>query len=162
MPPAEASQSTFVTVPLCAGDGPRLVALFREALYCGGRGGYSLAQRHALDQYLSDETNAESPFSRPHGFMAALLGRPSGFVSFTEGHVEALYVHPERAGQGAGVALLQRAEGWARQRRYTRMTVEASPCTVGFFSKAGFRVGGTRRFILRGVALDRVAMEKRL
>lgn len=66
--------------------------------------------------------------------------RPLGFMFLHDGHMEALFIHPDHHGQGIGTALV--AEALARHPGLTTDVNEQNNQAIGFYQRLGFeRIG---------------------
>ncbi len=87
-------------------------------------------------------------------FLADDETTPLGFIelavrSFSDGcesmpvpHVEGWYVEPSARGRGIGRALMQAAEGWARDRGFTELASDTEPWnerSIAAHARCGFR-----------------------
>ncbi|GGE42504.1 acetyltransferase [Halopseudomonas oceani] len=71
-------------------------------------------------------------------FLEEHQGRASGFCCLVDDCLAALFVAPDRQGQGIGSRLLDEAK---RRRKSLQLTVyKANHASVGFYQKQGFRV----------------------
>jgi putative acetyltransferase len=84
----------------------------------------------------------------------------------TDGHLDMLYCHPEHAGKGLALALLEAAETAARAQGTARLFTEASELARPVFVRAGYELLHRRDFAIPSpggeVAIHNFAMEKRL
>ncbi|AXT84074.1 GNAT family N-acetyltransferase [Aeromicrobium sp. A1-2] len=74
-------------------------------------------------------------------WLAAIDGRPVGFVGARDDHVELLYIDPEAQGRGVGPALLTRVANGAGPRSVE--VYAGNAVGLGFYRSQGF--GETRR-----------------
>ena len=95
---------------------------------------------------------AEGAFERSGDLVAMASARAARGDDGTEikrrGRLGALFVHPERWGEGIGLALLRRAEGAMRDlgcESATLETPEAAPAR-GFYERNGWRANGMREY----------------
>ena len=80
-----------------------------------------------------------------------------------EREVRAVYVDPERAGEGVGRRLLAHLEATARERGLERLHLRSSKNAAGFYERCGWRAGETVvHETTGGVELGCVRMTKRL
>jgi putative acetyltransferase len=79
-----------------------------------------------------------------------------------DGHIDHLFCRPDAAGTGVAAAVYAALEQAARDRRLTRLYVEASEPAQRFFLKHGFRTTERNDFELSGVAIHNFRMEKSL
>ena len=90
-----------------------------------------------------------------------LQGRLVGFAELVpSGHIDCFYCHP--AGQGVGRGLYLSLEAWAKARKISSLTVEASEGARPFFLRMGFTFGERREICRNGVMLHNWAMAKPL
>ena len=90
-------------------------------------------------------------------------GRVCGFVDLeADGHIDFLYVDPDRAGQGVAGRLLAEVEQAARSEGLTRLYVEASETARRVFERHGYTVGRRRDFESGDGAIHNYAMARRL
>lgn len=95
---------------------------------------------------------AEGGFEQSGDLVAMASARAAREDGGTEiegrGRLGALFVHPERWGEGIGLALLRRAEGAMRDLgcgSATLETPEAAPAR-GFYDRCGWKANGVREF----------------
>jgi putative acetyltransferase len=121
--------------PVVAADIPRLVEVWEASV-------------RATHDFLSeDDIQFFRPSVRDELYGALDLacvrdadGRLAGFVGVAEGKVEALFIHPDLRGRGAGRALLDHA---VTALGATRVDVnEQNEQAVGFYRRMGFEVEG--------------------
>lgn len=121
--------------PVAAADVPRLVEVWEASV-------------RATHDFLSeDDIRFFRPAVRDELYGALDLacvrdtdGRLAGFVGVAAGTVEALFIHPDLRGQGAGRLLLEYA---IAERGATRVDVnEQNGQAVGFYRRMGFEVEG--------------------
>ncbi|MFM4705298.1 GNAT family N-acetyltransferase [Aeromonas bivalvium] len=75
-------------------------------------------------------------------------GELQGFIALVDDYLAALFVRPERQGQGVGHALLQAAKGEARS-LHARVFTENEPA-VRFYRQHGFIIDGETQDPLTG------------
>lgn len=86
-----------------------------------------------------------------------------GAVDLGSGEVRAVYVHPDRAGEGVGSAILRELEEWAADAGLTDLHLAASLNAVPFYERNGWKSAGeTTHELHDGVELEARAMEKSL
>lgn len=66
-------------------------------------------------------------------------------------------VHPSLQGQGVGRKLLEFAHGFAREKGYSRITLDARLHVVGFYQKAGYALTGVRK-VYPEITLDEMVI----
>lgn len=121
--------------PVAAGDIPRLVEVWEASVR---------ATHHFLSE---DDIQFFKPAVREELYGALELacvrdvdGRLAGFVGVADGKVEALFLHPELRGRGAGRLLLEHA---VTALGGTRVDVnEQNEQAVGFYRRMGFETEG--------------------
>lgn len=94
----------------------------------------------------------------------ATIGKvPAGFTDLEpDGHLDMMYVHPDRQGQGIASALLEAVERAARDQGLARIFTEASITARPFFERRGFRTLAEQQVETRGETLTNFRMEKPL
>lgn len=148
--------------PFLLSDTPLLAALFRSSIEELTGDDYSEAQQEAWASQADDEEVFAKRLASRLTLIATVNGTPAGFASL-EGneHVDMLYVHPGRAGQGIGTLLLDALEKLARARGAARLTTDASDTARAFFEKRGF-IAQRRNTVERaGEWLANTTLEKR-
>ena len=90
-------------------------------------------------------------------------GGVCGFVDLeADGHVDFLYVDPDRAGQGVAGRLLTEVGQAARSTGLKHLYVEASETARPVFERHGYTVTRRRDFEIGEVAIHNYAMERTL
>lgn len=92
-------------------------------------------------------------------------GRPLGYAALdsSSGEVHAVFVEPDRHGQGIGVLLMQAVLDAARASGCVRLFLSASLNAVPFYERAGFTAVREEAYPHRsGIGIASVFMEKRL
>ncbi len=126
----------------------------------------------AGDAYSQDQVEVWAGALTPERYLAGMRefeffvadeGRVLGFLILNlEGaELNAVYVHPDVAGRGIGRRLCETAEGLARGRGLTGLTVKSTVNAVGFYEALGFR--SVRDMVHRspaGIDLPCVEMKK--
>lgn len=86
-----------------------------------------------------------------------------GQLNRASGEVDAVYVLPERQGEGVGRALLRSLEGAARATGLKRLHLSATLNAVPFYKSAGYvGEGDTVHRLPTGVELECLRMSKEL
>ena len=80
----------------------------------------------------------------------------------TDAAVEAVYVHPDHAGEGVGSAILAHLEGYARAAGHESLGLWASLNAVPFYRASGWERVGEREHETSGATLTVVEMRKGL
>jgi GNAT superfamily N-acetyltransferase len=103
---------------------------------------------------------------REHFFIVAQdAGAILGFgqLDQAKGEVEAVYVRPDRKGQGVGTTILSHLEEAAREAGLKRLQLSSTLNAVPFYERAGYaREGRTVHRLPTGVELPCVRMSKRV
>lgn len=76
------------------------------------------------------------------------------------GHIDYLYIRPEKAGQGLATIMYNHLEAYAIRHGMTRLYTEASEHARRFFLAKGFSELHRRDFEVGGVSIHNYAMEK--
>lgn len=116
---------------------------WRSAPYAGAKWHDRLAEQHIL---IADDADG------PVGFLTLAPG----------GYVDLAYMLPRGRGRGLFRQLHDRLEAEARNAGLARLHTHASLSAEGPFKAMGYRVTAREVVTLRGEALRRAAMEKRL
>lgn len=149
--------------PFLPADAPILAEIFRASIEELTTDDYSEAQQAAWAAAADDEDAFAARLAERLTLVATLGGSVVGFACLegTE-HIDMLYVHPAAAGRGAGKMLYDALEKLAASRGASRLTVEASDSSTGFFQSRGF-VAQRRNTVLRGDEwLANTTMDKKL
>jgi putative acetyltransferase len=144
------ARGTLTMRPMLPADVPLLAQIFRASVEELGVEDYSDAQIEAWAEAVDDEAAFAKSLSEQLTLIALLDGEPVGFASLKgNDKIEMLYVHPAAAGQGAATMLIDALEKLARGRGVTKLTVDASDTSEGFFKSRGY-VPQSRNTVLRG------------
>lgn len=96
-------------------------------------------------------------------FVAETEQRVIAFSRFCRPELEALYVHPNRAGHGVGELLLRAVENTASVGEVKTVCLDAALNAVPFCTSAGYQVlGPSKPLFDNGVALPCIRMRKTL
>ena len=150
--------------PAANGDRPAIYAVHLRAVRETCSRSYRPEQIDAWAEVLSPDSYAAALHKRVL-LVAADDGRVIGFGQFdpAAAEIEAVYVLPERQGQGIGRLLLSALEEQARSRRINTVELSATLNAVGFYERAGYsRQRAVTNRTLTGVELDLVRMAKTL
>ncbi|NNF57161.1 MAG: GNAT family N-acetyltransferase [Rhodothermaceae bacterium] len=142
-------------------DVPALAALYAAAARAAGPAVYTpeqvetwatFAETRAFRQWVVDA----------HTLVAeADDGRPIGFSGLAEdGHVTALYIHPDRMRQGVGSALLRAVLARAEAQGLERLYVETNPFSRPLFERFGFRLVEVETVTRGTVTFERTVLER--
>lgn len=123
-----------------------------EAAWYAAYGGFldpATVQRGLEENYDPELVEGAVEHENIAFFVAEADGEVVGFASAEqtwadEVELHTVYVHPDRWGEGAGSALLERVEAWARDRGVDRIACAAfseNSIGIGFLEAAGFRRG---------------------
>ncbi len=141
-------------------DVPALAALYAAAVRTVGPAHYDADQVEAWAAF-ADEPRFRRFVLDPHTFVAHDERGVTGFAGLADdGHVTALYVHPDRMREGIGSALMravvERAEALSISRLYTEASVFSRPV----FARHGFRLDAVETVERRGVTFERYRMSR--
>lgn len=147
-----------------AGEGPALVALFRDTVHRVNARDYDPRQ---LAAWAPAELDVEAWCARFEGYTVFVAedadGRRAGFADLgADGHVDRFFVSADHQGQGVGRSLMEALVGAARARGLERLHSEVSLTARGFFERHGFEVVEARTVALRGTELANFRMERDL
>lgn len=124
----------FKLRPSTHGDLDRILDIWRRAV-------------DATHDFLAPEDRADierevAAFFPEVSFVVAVdaSDRPQGFMFLQDGHLEALFIDPDRRGQGIGKALVQAA--LAAHPALTTDVNEQNLAAVGFYRRIGFEATG--------------------
>ncbi len=159
----------MVIRPFRADDAGAVAALTLAAIRVTGAHAYSSAQvaawaaRHpAPERFLERARNGDR-------ILVAVddADRPVAYaLSEADGHLDMLYCHPDHAGRGLGLALLEAAEAEARESGIARLYTEASELARPVFARAGWHLLHRRDFSIgegeAATPIHNYAMEKML
>ncbi|OAN50498.1 hypothetical protein A6A04_18045 [Paramagnetospirillum marisnigri] len=144
-------------------DMPALIALFRASVRQVARRDYHEEQLRAWAPDSIDLTEWTQRHGDRPGWVAVTDGSLSGFCELeTDGHLDMMFVHPDRQGQGIASALLVQTESVARQWGLTRLFTEASLTARPFFEARGFQIIESQVVTVRGQDFINIRMEKGL
>jgi GNAT superfamily N-acetyltransferase len=140
-----------------------LMVLFRDSVH-------RIAQRHYTPEQLSawappdpDRDAWAKRIEANHTLVAEEKGVPVGFAELTGGgHLDMLFVAPDRRRRGVARALLRAIEAQVAHWGRRHMTTDASRTAKPFFLKAGFRLVEAQEVHRRGVAIQNFRMEKEI
>lgn len=134
-----------------------------EVARLSGQLGYPVAQEEIQDRFrhLSDSPDAAVFVAGDAG--GAVVGWvhvavPRDLVSARYAEVRALVVDEAHRGRGIGKALLQAAEGWARERLLDSIRVRSNVTrerTRGFYEREGYVVTKTQHNFHKPLPADR-------
>jgi GNAT superfamily N-acetyltransferase len=140
-----------------------LMALFRDSVHRIARRDYTLEQLSAWAPPDPDRDAWAKRIEANHALLAEEKGVPIGFAELTEGgHLDMLFVAPDRQRRGIARALLREIEAQAVHWGKRHLTTDASRTARPFFLKAGFRLVEEQEFQRRGVAIQNFRMEKEI
>lgn len=133
----------------------------RTAILTLGRSHYTEAEVDAWASGLSPE-RYEAAIADDYVVVAERDARVIGFGQLElDGEVAALYVRPELAWHGVGLALLEALQAEARRARLPMVYCKASLCAEAFYRRAGFFSGQRCKHRFRdGREIDCIPMTK--
>jgi putative acetyltransferase len=135
--------------PMLPTDTPLLAEIFRAAIEELTAEDYSEAQQEAWAETADDLEAFGERLAGQLTLVATHAGSAVGFASLAENsRIDMLYVHPAKAGQGAGGMLIDALEKLAAGRGTKELSVEASDTARGFFEKRGY-TAKTRNTVFR-------------
>jgi putative acetyltransferase len=148
--------------PFLPADLPRLAAIFRASIEELTAEDYNESQQAAWAA-LADEDAFGKKLADDLTLVALLGGEVAGFASLRgQDHIDMLYVDPQAAGQGIASTLCDALEKLAGARGATKLSVNASDTSRGFFEKRGYQPLHRQTVDCFGEWLGNTAMEKRL
>ena len=122
-----------------AGDLDSVIAVFQGAIRNVASRDYTPAQVAAWSAVDRAEW-APWRLSRP-AWVAEIDGAVAGFTDLEpDGHLDMMFVHPERQGMGVATTLLAALEAYAVENGIRRLFAEASITARPFFARRGFTV----------------------
>jgi GNAT superfamily N-acetyltransferase len=140
-----------------------LMALFRDSVHRIARRDYTPEQLAAWAPSDPDRDAWTRRIEANHALVAEEKGVPVGFAELTEGgHLDMLFVAPDRQRHGVARTLLRAIEAQAAHRGRRRLTTDASRTAKPFFLKGGFRLIEAQEVQRRGVAIQNFRMEKEI
>ena len=140
-----------------------LMVLFRDSVHRIARRDYTGAQLAAWAPADLDRGAWARRIEANYALVAEEKGVPVGFAELTEGgHLDMLFVAPDRQRRGVARALLRAIEAQAAHREKRGLTTDASRTAKPFFLKAGFRLVEAQEVQRRGVAIQNFRMEKEI
>ena len=148
--------------PATPADVPVLAALYAAAVRSVGPAYYSTAQVEAWAAF------ADAPRFRrfvldPHTLVAHDGEAVAGFAGLADdGHVTALYVHPDRMRAGVGSALMRAVLARAEAQGLRRLYTEASAFSRPVFARFGFTLDEVEIVERRGAVFERYRMSRAL
>lgn len=149
--------------PMRPGEGPALLALFKDTIRRVNARDYDAAQ---IAAWASDEIEVEAWCARFEGravFVAEIAGRVAGFTDLEgDGHVDRFFVSADHQRRGVGRALGEALLAEARARGIGKLHSEVSLTARPFFERLGFRVLARQTVECRGARLDNFRMDLRL
>ncbi|WP_025734014.1 GNAT family N-acetyltransferase [Carnimonas nigrificans] len=148
--------------PFELADAGALADIFHASVREAGIHDYSPEQVEAWSPSRPDPgTYVRKANSRTILVAVATNGRVIGYGDIElNGHIDHLYVSPDRVGKGVGSALYAALEDIARKAGITCLFVEASEAAKRLFERRGFRVDARHDFTMNGVAIHNYRMSK--
>ena len=125
--------------PFLPADAPILREVFRDSIEELTADDYTAAQQDAWASVADDVADFGKKLSGQLTLVATLEGSPVGFASLEgKDKIDMLYVHPAAAGHGVAAMLIDALEKLAGSRGATKLNVDASDNSRGFFEKRGY------------------------
>ena len=145
------------------GDLTRLARLYEASVRALGPQRYTPEQIEAWATFARNRTAFTAKFADALCLAAEDNGEIAGFVTLEPvGVIGLLYVHPDRARQGVGSALLTAAIDRARQAGIERLTTIASQFSRLLFERHGFAIYQTENADHNGAIFHRYLMQRDL
>jgi putative acetyltransferase len=148
--------------PFLPADLPRLAAIFRASIEELTAEDYNESQQAAWAALAGDDAFGKK-LADDLTLVALLGGEVAGFGSLRrQDHIDMLYVDPQATRQGIASTLCDALEKLAGARGATKLSVNASDTSRGFFEKRGYQPLHRQTVDCFGEWLGNTAMEKRL
>ncbi|MEM9304465.1 MAG: GNAT family N-acetyltransferase [Pseudomonadota bacterium] len=144
-----------------AGQFREIGTLFHEAVHRTASAFYTAAQCEAWAPTPGDQERWRwrCELKRPFVYLDGMA--VIGFVELDpDGHIDCLYVHPDRNRQGIGSALVGHALAICREVGLERSYAQASHIAKGLFLQNGFTVTAFQTVEVRGQRLDNWLVER--
>jgi putative acetyltransferase len=136
--------------PYVPADAKRCADIFRASVEELTADDYDADQRQAWASRADDEDAFAARLAGALTLVAVIDGAVVGFASLKGAdEIDMLFVDPEFARQGAGVALVDALTRLARSRGAKRLTVEASDVARPLFERQGF-IAQKRNLVRKG------------
>lgn len=155
--------------PFRTDDAAALAALTQAAIRTTGARAYSPDQVAAWAARCPDAAHFTARAAEGDTILVAVdsADRPCAYaLCEADGHLDLLHCHPDHAGRGLALALLEAVEAAARSGGARRLYTEASELARPVFARAGYALLHRRDFSIgpadAPVAIHNYAMEKRL
>lgn len=144
-------------------DFGRLADLMAEAVRRVGPDRYTPEQVEAWAQAARDDERFARLVQEAFTLVVEDGGTLVGFGAVRDnGHLTALYVHPDHGRRGIGSTILAVLLAHAQARGIQRVHAEASDFSHAVFVRAGFHVDAIETVQRNGVALERRLMSRSL
>jgi putative acetyltransferase len=125
--------------PYLSADSRRCAEIFRSSIDQLAADEYDADQREAWASRADDEQAFDARLKDALTLLAVIDGAVAGFASLKGAdQIDMLFVDPEFARQGAGLALIEALTKLAQARGAKRLTVEASDVAKPLFERQGF------------------------
>jgi putative acetyltransferase len=125
--------------PYLPADARRCAEIFRSSIDELAADDYDEDQREAWASRADDEQAFGARLKEALTLLALIDGSVAGFASLKGAEeIDMLFVDPEFARQGAGLALIEALTKLAQARGAKRLTVEASDVAKPLFERQGF------------------------
>jgi putative acetyltransferase len=136
--------------PYVPADAKRCAEVFRSSIEELAAEDYDANQREAWASRADDEDAFAARLEGALTLVAVIDGAVAGFASLKGAdEIDMLFVDPEFARQGAGLALVDALTRLARSRGVKRLTVEASDVARPLFERQGF-IAQKRNLVRKG------------
>jgi putative acetyltransferase len=125
--------------PYVPADAKRCAEIFRASIEELAAEDYDADQRDAWASRADDEVAFAARLAGALTLLAVIDGRIAGFASLKSGEeIDMLFVDPECARRGVGLALVDALTKLAQARGAQRLTTEASDVAKPLFERQGF------------------------
>ena len=155
--------TTYPLRPFLASDTLPLRELFAQSIEELTQEDYDEEQRAA---WVSAAEDTLAFAKRLQGMLTLVVhveGEHAGFASLRDNtKIEMLFVHPHRAGEGIGTALIDAVEKIAAARGAAAIEVDACDTAVMFFEGRGYAQMRRNSVPIDGVWLSNTTMKKQL
>lgn len=142
-------------------DSAELAELFTSSVHGLASPYYEAAQLHAWAPDPPDVDYWRRRLAAIEVRVAEIDGQLAGFIGFHEdGHIDLMFVHPDRARSGIATSLLEHAERELVAAGVLSFRTEASEAARPFFERQGFAVDHREVVDIRGVEVGRYVMRK--
>lgn len=137
-----------------------MAEIFTRAVHETASKVYSSKQCEAWSDRTPNPSHWKKRCARKQPFVFVEEGKVAGFLELDpDGHIDCLYVDPDRQRQGIASRLVEHAVTTCRQRGLANVGVEASICARPLFERHGFEVICEQQVERKGVFLTNFRMQ---